>query len=95
MTPEYCGNGRSIWPIVPEKPVYGSADAGHDRLRGGDVGRRRLLRQQVAEHEEARIELIRVEPAPAAAEEVAAAAGVGRAERHGRASVYCSPAFQF
>ena len=69
--------------MVPEKPAYGTATPERDGLRGGDVGRRGLLCQQVAEHQEARIELIRVEPAPAAADEITAAARVGRPDREG------------
>ena len=43
-----------------------------------------MLRQQVAQHEIPRIELIREEPARRAAEPVTLAARVGRAERHRR-----------
>jgi len=56
------------------------ADAGHDRACGRKVGGVGRLRQQVPQREILRVELIRVIAATRATEEVALAAGVGRAD---------------
>ena len=55
----------------------------------------RLLRQEVAEDEIPGIELVRPEPSAAAVEKVAAAAGVGGADRQGARQRVLNPAFQF
>lgn len=72
-----------------------NVDAGNDHLRRSNVRGRGLLREQVAEHELAGIELVRVEPASRAAEEGAVAAGIRGADGDRLRQGALKPAFQF
>ena len=66
-------------------------DAGYNRLRRREARRCRLLREQIAEHQVPRVQLLGIESPAAAAEEVAAAARIRRTGRHRRCQRVLQP----